>query len=88
MPPPGRRGFDKPKNIRSTLLRLLKYMMQFKWMLLAAVFMTVTANLLALKGPRLAGEAIDLIVGPNNVDFDGVRTQATLEAGRLLSWLG
>ena len=72
MPPPGRRGFDKPKNIRSTLLRLLKYMMQFKWMLLAAVFMTVTANLLALKGPRLAGEAIDLIVGPNNVDFDGV----------------
>ena len=72
MPPPGRRGVDKPKNIRSTLLRLLKYMMQFKWMLLAAVFMTVTANLLALKGPRLAGEAIDLIVGPNNVDFDGV----------------
>jgi len=72
MPPPGRRGFDKPKNIRSTLLRLLKYMMQFKWMLLAAVFMTVTANLLALKGPRLAGEAIDLIVGPNNVDFEGV----------------
>jgi len=72
MPPPGKRGFDKPKNIRSTLLRLLKYMMQFKWMLLAAVFMTVTANLLALKGPRLAGEAIDLIIGPNNVDFAGV----------------
>lgn len=81
MPPradvPGRPAgkTSRPVNKRATVVRLLKYMMQFRWLLLTALFLTLTANALALIGPRLAGEAVDVIAGQGdsaaagNVDF-------------------
>ena len=45
--------------------------LQHKWMVLAAVSLTITGNLLALLGPMLSGYAIDAIgVGPGQTNFD------------------
>ncbi len=46
-------GLPKPKvqNKKKVLLRLWKYLYRHKWMLLLALFLTVTSNLLALLGP-------------------------------------
>lgn len=56
-------GLPKPKvqNKKKVLLRLWKYLYRHKWMLLLALFLTVTSNLLALLGPMLSGLAIDAI---------------------------
>ncbi len=49
------------KNKQNTVLRLLKYMMGYKWGLLLAVGLTMASNLLYLRGPELSGKAIDAI---------------------------
>ena len=46
---------------KHTILRLGRYMIQYKWLLLLAFVMTVGSNLLALVGPMLSGYAIDAI---------------------------
>ena len=61
----------KPRDRKKVILRLGKYLLQHKWMVLAAVSLTVTGNLLALLGPMLSGYAIDAIgVGPGQTNFD------------------
>ena len=61
----------KPRDRKKVILRLGKYLLQHKWMVLAAVSLTVTGNLLALLGPMLSGYAIDAIgVGPGQPNFD------------------
>ncbi len=48
-------------------------MIQYKWLLLLAVIMTVGSNLLALVGPMLSGYAIDAIEpGMGKVEFSRV----------------
>ncbi len=49
------------KNKQNTVLRLLKYMMGYKWGLLLAIGLTMASNLLYLRGPELSGKAIDAI---------------------------
>ncbi len=49
------------KNKQNTVLRLLRYLMGYKWGLLLAVALTIGSNLLALWGPELSGKAIDAI---------------------------
>ena len=44
-------------------------------------------GVLALREAKAAHDALEAVYNPY-VDFDGVRAQAALEAGRLLSWLG
>lgn len=53
--------FEKPKNRKGTILRLLVYMMQYKYLLLLALVLTIGSNLLSLVGPMLSGYAIDAI---------------------------
>lgn len=53
--------YEKPKNRRGTILRLLEYMMQYKFLLILALILTVGSNLLSLVGPMLSGYAIDAI---------------------------
>ena len=61
----------KPRDRKKVILRLGKYLLQHKWMVLAAVSLTVTGNLLALLGPMLSGYGIDAIgVGPGQTNFD------------------
>lgn len=64
---------EKPKNKKSVLLRLGKYLYDDKWRLLLAIVLTVISNLLALVGPMLSGFAIDSIEpGKDAVIFEKV----------------
>lgn len=54
---PGR----KPRDTKSILKRLSKYLYQDKWRLVFAITLTIVSNLLALIGPMLSGFAIDAI---------------------------
>lgn len=58
---PHNEASEKPKDRKKVLLRLWKYLYAHKWLLLTALFLTVTSNLLALIGPTLSGWAIDAI---------------------------
>lgn len=51
----------KSDSRQHTILRLGRYMMQYKFLLLAALFLTVGSNLFSLIGPMLSGYAIDAI---------------------------
>ena len=75
----------KPVNKKATILRLLKYMLNFKWLLLLALVLTIASNAFALIGPWLSGEAIDCIGNPEGVDFQGVAKYALF---MLLFYLG
>ena len=58
---------------RSTVLRLCKYLLQFKGALLLALALTVGSNLFALVGPKLSGRAINVIEqGAGRVDLSAV----------------
>lgn len=69
----GQKKYEKPKNRKGTILRLGRYMMQYKYLILLALLLTVGSNLLALMGPMLSGYAIDAIEpGIGKVDFPRV----------------
>ena len=60
-------------NKKSTLLRLLKYLLRYKFLLLGALLLTLASNLLGLVGPKLSGYAIDAIgIEAGKVDFPSV----------------
>lgn len=62
--------------------RLMRYLWQYKFLLLLALVMTLAANLLSLAGPFLSGKAISAIEnGFGNVDFDTVFQYAGLMIG-------
>ncbi len=69
--PKGPRGIpEKPQDRKKVLLRLWGYLYRYKWMVCAALLLTVSSNLLALVGPTLSGRAIDAIgVTPGGVNF-------------------
>lgn len=46
---------------RHTIARIFGYMMHHKWRMAIVILLSLSANLLALAGPRLSGEAINLI---------------------------
>ena len=61
----------------STLRRLCVYLLQYEWLLLLALALTVGSNLFALIGPALCGRAIDLAeMGPGKVDLPAVERYA------------
>ncbi|MBO5033435.1 MAG: ABC transporter ATP-binding protein [Lachnospiraceae bacterium] len=71
--------YEKPKNRRGTIRRLMGYLMQYRYWLLLAFFLTIGSNLLALVGPMLSGYAIDAIEpGKGSVAFDRVFYYAAL----------
>lgn len=71
--------YEKPKNRKGTILRLGRYMMQYKYWMLLAFVLTIASNLLSLIGPLLSGYAIDAIEpGIGSVDFSRVFYYAAL----------
>lgn len=52
---------DKPKDTKYVLRRLWHYIIRYKWLLILAIVLTITSNILALLGPMLSGYAIDAI---------------------------
>jgi ATP-binding cassette subfamily B protein len=64
---------DKPKNAKNTFLRLLKYSMEFKYILFAVLVLCLISNVLSLFGPSLAGKAInEAAAGAGRVNFKAV----------------
>ena len=86
---------DDGKNVnrKGTLVRLVKYMMTYKYLLLLALILTIGSNLLALVGPKLSGQAIGVIEADVfNVDTPKVLYYAALMvvfylASAILSYL-
>ena len=84
--PGGRHNnFDRPADKKKAFLRLMRYMLSFKWLLLLAFALTVLSNVFAMIGPALSGAAIDCITAEGGVDFAGVGHYAFL---MLLFYLG
>lgn len=72
-----REEFKKPR--KGVLLRLGKYIWQFKWLMLLALLLTIGSNSFSLVGPTLSGKAIDCIgIEAGKVDFKGVTHYALL----------
>jgi len=68
-----RRFSNKPADKKKTLLRLWRYLGRSRYLLIAAVFLSVTASALALYGPKLSGMALDAVdLGVGKVDFSVV----------------
>ena len=66
----------------STILRLGKYMLQYKWLLLLALICTLGSNLFSLIGPKMTGLSISAIEpGRGAVDFGRVFYYAAWMAG-------
>ena len=64
---------SKPKDTRGTLLRMLKYLASYKYLLFLAIALSFASNLLALQGPRYAGLAVnEADAGAGLVNFDMV----------------
>lgn len=64
---------NKPRDTRYVLKNLGKYFMRYKIAFLIAIILSILANLLALTGPKLSGDAIDAIEAMN-----GSRDYSTL----------
>ncbi|MCC8137706.1 MAG: ABC transporter ATP-binding protein/permease [Clostridiales bacterium] len=69
----------KSKNRRGTLLRLIRYTANYKYIMIAALFLCLVSNVMALAGPFLAGRAISAAAaGEGQVDFSRVFYYAKL----------
>ena len=81
MPGPGDRGGvkRKPKDARGALRRILRYLMQYRWITLLMLLCTLLSNLGNLLGPNFAGKAIDAVsAGAGQVDLQAVTRYALL----------
>ena len=82
--PMGSRVFgEKPKDIKKTLKRLIKYIGSNKHLLYSLILMVVFVTALALIGPYLQGIAIDTITidkDKGKVDIEFNRLYITLAA--------
>ncbi len=73
MPPRGFGGKkERPKNAKGTLLRILRYIMSYRYVMLVLLVCTLASNVGNLLGPSFAGKAIGAAVGKGQVDFDTV----------------
>jgi len=79
--PNPRQEAELKKPRRGILIRLGKYLWQFKWLLALALALTIGSNSFALVGPTLSGRAIDCIgTEPGGVDLAGVGRYCLLMA--------
>lgn len=61
------------RDTKRIMVRLWKYLYQYKWLWLLAIVLSVAGNLLSLLGPMLSGYAIDSIgTGTGMAQFDRV----------------
>ena len=75
MPGPGDRGGkkSKPRDAKGTLIRILRYLAQYFWVVLFFLLCAFASNIGNLLGPYFAGEAIgEAEAGAGRVDLDRV----------------
>lgn len=82
----------KSKTQKGTLGRLIKNIGRNRFLVLAALFCAMASSILNLLGTRLSGRGIDLMTGPGQVDFAGLREIVLMMIlcyafGGLLLWL-
>ena len=81
MPGKGDRGRvkEKPRDARGALRRIIRYLMQYKYVVLLFILFAFLSNLGNLMGPNFAGKAIDAVsAGPGKVNMDQVIHYALL----------
>ena len=94
MPGPGDRGKvkEKPKHAGRTLRRLLKYLMEYGWVVLIMLLCAFASNIGNLLGPNFAGKAINAAsegvgkVNLNEVVRYGVLMLIAYVSGNILSF--
>ena len=77
---------------KQVVKRLLKFTKPYIGYLIMALICALFSVTFTLLGPVLIGKEIDLIIGPNNVDFNGILKiivilMATIILGALFQWL-
>ena len=73
MPPRNTIAEHKPKDGKKALRRILSYVKEFRLLILLALILSFTSNILSLIGPSLAGKAInEAAAGAGKVDFSKV----------------
>lgn len=77
---------------KQVVKRLLKFTKPYIGYLVTALICALFSVTFTLLGPVLIGKGIDLIIGPNNVDFNGILKIiviliATIILGALFQWL-
>ena len=73
---------------KQVVKRLLKFTKPYIGYLIMALICALFSVTFTLLGPVLIGKGIDLIIGPNNVDFNGIlKIMATIILGALFQWL-
>lgn len=89
---------ERAKNIKKssapkgTLKKVLKYVGRHGFLMAVSVILAAVTVALTLYAPILIGDAIDLIVGQNNVDFDGIariliKTAIVIGITAVVQWL-
>lgn len=76
-------GLARPRNAKGALLRILRYLMEYRWLVLLFLLCTFLSNIGNLLGPQFAGEAIGVVeagykIGPGHVDLESVGHYAML----------
>lgn len=62
----------KRKNNKGTVIKILKYLKGYKWLLIMSLILAAVSSILSLYIPVLTGQAVDNIVSKGNVDFEGL----------------
>ena len=66
------RNQNQSKN-KATIARILKYIKQYRFLVLLSLLCAAVSVVLTLYAPILIGHGVDKIVGPGEVDFDGLK---------------
>lgn len=74
------------------LKRIFKYTGKYSAMLILGLLLSAGGVAMTLYSPILIGEAVDMIIGPDNVDFGGIgkialQLAAVIAAGTVFQWL-
>ena len=67
---------SKATNKKGVILRLLRYVMDYWYLFITAIALTLLSNQLALLGPKYSGDAIDAMATHSDVDFAAVESNA------------
>ena len=67
---------SKATDKKGVILRLLRYVMEYWYLFVIAIALTLLSNQLALLGPKYSGDAIDAMATPEGVNFVAVLDNA------------
>ena len=76
----------------STVKKVLSYIKKYRFLLVLSLLLALATVAATLYIPIITGDAIDLIIGENDVDFDGIfslllRAVIIAVATALLQWI-